>query len=66
MAIDHIVLPTGSDLPDGDYVLGDGAAWFTVGRFAIRVYSLDDSVWVQIFKDGAETEVPLASASATL
>ncbi len=34
------------NLRDGDYVLIDGAAWFTVGKFSIRIHQTDEGVVV--------------------
>jgi hypothetical protein len=43
-------------LTDTDYVLTEGAAWFTVKGFAIRIHSTDEGVVVDVFKDGDYTE----------
>lgn len=56
-------------LPDGDYILTEGGAWFTVGQFAVRIRTHDcgkaiDGVMVDIYKDGAEMERPIDSAQA--
>jgi hypothetical protein len=40
------------ELKDDDYVLTDGAAWFTVKGFAVRIHSTDEGVIVDIFKNG--------------
>jgi hypothetical protein len=39
-------------LIDSDYKLTEGAAWFTVKNFAIRIHSTDEGVIVDIFKNG--------------
>lgn len=53
-----------------DYVLTDGAAWFSSNGFSIRIKTIDDPdqpvACVTIFKEGCEMEAPLASIDATL
>jgi hypothetical protein len=49
---------------DGDHTLTEGAAWFKVDGFAIRIHRTDEGVVTDIFKDGAELESPIASAYA--
>lgn len=49
---------------DGDYVLADGAAWLEVKNFAIRVYSTDEGVVVDVYKNGDEINGVIASAYA--
>ena len=44
------------ELKDDDYVLTEGAGWFTVKGFAIRIHSTDEGVIVDIFKDGEYTD----------
>ena len=48
-------------IKDGDYVLTEGGAWFTVGGFSIRLHKTDEGVVVDIYKLGAETSSPLGS-----
>jgi hypothetical protein len=43
-------------LTDTDYVLTEGAGWFRVKGFAIRIHSTDEGVIVDIFKDGEYTD----------
>ena len=38
-----------TDLTDQDYVLAEGAAWFDVGGFTIRIHSTDEGVIADIF-----------------
>ena len=38
------------NLIDGDYVLTDGAAWFRVKNFSIRIQSTDEGVVVDLGK----------------
>jgi len=54
------------DLKDDDYTLVEGAAWFTVKKFAIRIHATDEGVVVDIFKDPLEDgfDDPLASTYA--
>ena len=52
------------NLKDDDYTLEEGAAWFTVKGFAIRIRSTDDGVVVDIYKDGEEMDSPIASTYA--
>ena len=49
---------------DGDYVLAEGAAWLEVKNFAIRVFSTDEGVVVDVYKNGDEMNDPIASAYA--
>ena len=44
------------ELKDGDYTLTDGAAWFSVNGFAIRIHTTDEGVAVDMYKDGKENE----------
>jgi hypothetical protein len=44
------------NLKDNDYTLVDGAAWFEVKGFAIRIHSTDEGVVVDVFKNGDYTE----------
>ena len=37
------------NLPDGDYTLSEGAAWFDVTGFTIRIHRTDEGVVVDIF-----------------
>jgi hypothetical protein len=38
-----------TNLVDNDYKLTDGAAWFDVKDFAIRIHSTDEGVVVDVF-----------------
>ena len=38
-----------TDLIDNDYVLVEGAAWFDVDGFTIRIHSTDEGVVVDVF-----------------
>ena len=51
-------------LADGDYNLTDGAGWFTVKGFSIRINSTDEGVVVDIFKKGEESDGSIASTYA--
>lgn len=53
-----------TNLPDGDYTLTEGAAWFTVKNFSVRVYSTDEGIVVDIYPVGRETEDSVASTYA--
>jgi hypothetical protein len=48
-------------IKDGDYVLTEGGAWFTVGGFSIRLHKTDEGVAVDIYKLGAENDPPLGA-----
>ena len=48
-------------IEDGDYELVDGAAWFAVRGFAVRIFSTDNGVDVRIYKNGAEDEGAIAA-----
>jgi len=54
------------DLVDDDYTLVENAAWFTVKKFAIRIYATNEGVVVDIYKDplGNAFDEPLASTYA--
>ena len=42
-------------LSEGDYILKDGAAWFTVSGFSVRVRTANDgSVICSIYNEGQE------------
>jgi len=51
-------------LEDGDYELVDGAAWFAVRGFAVRIFSTDNGIDVRIYKNGAEDEGAIAATFA--
>jgi len=38
-------------LSDGDYVLGEGSAWFTVGKFSVHIHKTDEGVIVDLFDE---------------
>jgi hypothetical protein len=52
------------DLKDADYVLTEGAAWFTVKNFSIRIFSTDEGVVVDIYKKGSEMDSFIAGTYA--
>ena len=52
------------NLIDGDYVLTDGAAWFRVKNFSIRIQSTDEGVVVDLYPYLQEMEEPVASCWA--
>lgn len=53
-----------SFLTDTDYILTEGAAWFSVSGFAIRIHTTDEGVAVDIYKDGKENENAIAGSYA--
>ena len=53
------------NIEDGDHVLVDNAAWFTVGPYAVRVQLSDDALRVSVFKDGEEMDAPLETIEVT-
>lgn len=54
-----------NELVDGDYLLADDAAWFTVKDFSVRIQSTDEGVVVDIYKLYCEDDDPIASAYAS-
>lgn len=55
---------TKTSLPDGDYILAEGAAWLELKNFSIRVAKTDEGVVVDVFRKGAEMEESIASTYA--
>ena len=55
---------TDQALTDNDYKLTDGAAWFTVSVFAVRINTTAEGVTVDIYADGKEYNAPITSAAA--
>ena len=51
-------------LKDADYILDDGAAWFTVGKFSVRIQKTDEGVLVDIYPVGKEADGSIASTYA--
>jgi len=51
-------------LKDTDYILTDGAGWFAVKGFAIRIMSTDEGVVVDVYKNGEEMNSPITSTYA--
>ena len=51
-------------LHDGDYTLVDGAAWFTVKGFSVRIMSTDEGVVCDFYPLHDEMSEPLASTYA--
>ena len=51
-------------LEDGDYELVDGAGWFAVKGFSVRIFSRINGIDVFIYKNGAEDEGPIAATFA--
>lgn len=58
--------PTDADtpMPDGDYVLTEGAAWVSAKGFSIRIIETDEGVVVDIYKRGEEMDSAIASTYA--
>jgi len=52
------------NLVEGDYVLTDGAAWFKVKNFSIRIQSTDEGVVVDLYPYLGKMEEPVASTWA--
>ena len=46
-------------LVDGDYELVDGAAWFEVGPFAVRVYLQPAGLVVDVYNSAGVMSAPL-------
>ena len=51
-------------LPDGDYILSEGAAWLTVSGFSVRVRTTDKGVVVDLYPVGKEDYESVASTYA--
>ena len=49
------------NIPDGDHILTDGAAWLEIGRFAIRIRktTAGDGVGVEVYESGKEFNEPV-------
>lgn len=43
---------------DGDYVLGSGSAWITVGSYSVRLQRLERGLQLAVYVLGRETEYP--------
>ena len=52
------------ELKDACYELAEGAAWFTVKDFSIRVQSTDEGVIVDVYPKGRECDYLIASTYA--
>lgn len=57
-------MSTDKVLKDEDYTLEEGAAWFTVKGFSVRIMSTDEGVVVDIYGLGREMAGPIASTYA--
>lgn len=55
---------TDVNLPDGDYILSEGAGWFTVGMFSVRIKQTSEGVEVHIFPADKEDDDSIASCTA--
>lgn len=53
------------NLPEDDYVLTDGAAWFTVGELSVRIRTDGDRVHVDIYPLHREAEPAMATCSVS-
>lgn len=51
-------------LPEGDYTLADGAAWFTAGNASIRIRRGDEGITVDVYRIGAEDAEAIATCWA--
>lgn len=47
------------DLPENDYVLIDGAAWFTVGNNSVRIVLHAGELRIAVYPLGHEMENPI-------
>lgn len=52
-------------LIDDDYILTEGAAWFGVKGFAIRIHSTDEGVVVDVFDNMAMKTEPFVDPITT-
>jgi hypothetical protein len=55
---------TSIKITDADYILAEGAGWFEVKGFAVRLHSTDEGVAVDIYKNGSEDADSIASCYA--
>lgn len=62
--LSQLVSTEDRQIPDGNYMLSDGAAWFTVKNHAIRIHATDEGVVTDIYVKGREGEAPTASTYA--
>lgn len=53
-----------NELIDGDYLLADDAAWFTVKDFSIRIRGTDEGVVVDVYVLNCELEGVIATTCA--
>lgn len=51
-------------LNDANYQLAEGAAWFAVKNFSIRIHSTDEGVIVDVWAKGRESEDLIAATYA--
>ena len=51
------------ELPDGDYILSEGAAWIEVKGLAIRIFHDGEGVLVSVYRNGHEGDCPLEEMS---
>jgi hypothetical protein len=54
-----------TELQDGDYILTDNAAWFTIKGFSVRIHDTNSGIAVNIYEFGREMDFPLDSAYAS-
>jgi hypothetical protein len=52
------------NLPDREYVLADGSAWFTAGKFSVRIHLTDEGISADIFALDKEDQGTIASTYA--
>ena len=53
-----------TDIRDEDHNLIEGAGWFSVKNFAIRIHATDEGVVVDVYASGKECDDPVASTYA--
>lgn len=51
-------------LKDADYVLEEGAGWFSVGKFSVRIHETDEGVAVDVYALDHEMDESIASTYA--
>jgi hypothetical protein len=54
--IDDLQRDSARKLPDGDYVLTDGAGWFEVGGFVVRIRVQPTGLVVDAYEFGGEMD----------
>lgn len=61
-----LTLPRGEEaLPDSDYLLTEGSAWFTTGTASVRIHAAEEGIRVAIHSLGGEMDPAIAESFAS-